>query len=296
MVTNARDESDLLSAEDAARLLFGQSVGHLVRFVPAAQIDRDEEGIHQVRVTARRLRAILVLMKPALKRKPRRSLQNELRWIGSSLGPQRDLDIMRSLLLGLGCGQALRSETQVIDEIEARLSIERSVAIEALNSTRFRHLLHHLVDLVIDPQLRPSASAPAESLLRPGLEDVLDAFFTSEDALPATPTNRDLHLLRISAKRARYSCDVASTFLGSTSEELAEALAEAQGILGSLHDRFVAIAFINEVARSAGTTIDLSGSGRPEHRAINELERSIDLLRTQWQGPTAAARALRGSL
>lgn len=59
----------------------------------------DHDGIHQVRVNARRLRAALRAYSPLLAAGPRDALVGDLRWLGQQLSPVRDLQVVSARLL-----------------------------------------------------------------------------------------------------------------------------------------------------------------------------------------------------
>src|SRR5215210_2479800 len=62
--------------------------------VPKALKDWDEQAIHQARVSTRRLKAALDLLKPVLSKRPRRAFGRVLRRVRRRLGPLRDTDVM----------------------------------------------------------------------------------------------------------------------------------------------------------------------------------------------------------
>ncbi|MFQ5427232.1 MAG: CHAD domain-containing protein, partial [Gaiellales bacterium] len=67
------------------------------------RLGRDAEELHQMRVATRRLRALLRSSRPILEETWAEGLRAELTWLGQSLGPTRDLDV---LLGDLGAGAA----------------------------------------------------------------------------------------------------------------------------------------------------------------------------------------------
>ena len=54
---------------------------------------RDAEGVHQMRVGVRRMRAAFAAFAPLMPREQVRVFRSELRWLGSELGAARDLDV-----------------------------------------------------------------------------------------------------------------------------------------------------------------------------------------------------------
>src|SRR5690606_35342012 len=59
----------------------------------AARLGDDPEGIHQMRVAVRRLRALLGIYRDAMDGAVHAYLSAELRWLQQQLGPARDWDI-----------------------------------------------------------------------------------------------------------------------------------------------------------------------------------------------------------
>jgi CHAD domain-containing protein len=57
------------------------------------------EGIHQMRVAERRLRAIPSAFAPVLPKKARRWASSELRWLADVLGEARNIDVFSASLL-----------------------------------------------------------------------------------------------------------------------------------------------------------------------------------------------------
>ena len=59
----------------------------------------DAEGIHKMRVAARRWRATLSALAPFMPEGSRRSAANELRWVTDALSEARNLDVFASAVL-----------------------------------------------------------------------------------------------------------------------------------------------------------------------------------------------------
>jgi CHAD domain-containing protein len=78
-----------LAMPPAATISPTRWVAHLIEHVPIALAGTDPEGVHQVRVAAGRLAVWLELA-------GQRTLRDDVRWLRSSLGPLRDLDVLRA--------------------------------------------------------------------------------------------------------------------------------------------------------------------------------------------------------
>jgi triphosphatase len=78
---------------DAFRKILTAELGHLLANQPAA-LAGDPEGIHQMRVAIRRLRAALALFEPHLEPHAMSRFQAELRRVGRVFGEARDWDVL----------------------------------------------------------------------------------------------------------------------------------------------------------------------------------------------------------
>lgn len=272
--------------------MLDREVAGLVKNGPLARKGDDPEGVHQLRVRARRLRSELKIVAPAIKSASLRRFRDELRWIGKILGQQRDLDVLSELFRSLGERLSLDLESSVLVTIDKQRTRESRRVAKTLRSKRYRRLVALLSDAVDDPPLRKVAAQPASIVLQPGLADTLSSIFEAVDGCGPTPTNEQLHRIRIMAKRGRYSAEIASRYLGERAREVAAALAQVQDVLGSLHDQVVAIDYLTaRRATPVGT-----GSADSLGAAINWLNTSNEELRVRWREPMATARDGSGEL
>jgi len=73
----------------------------------------DPEGVHQMRVGLRRLRAAMSLFAALLGDRQTAAIKNELKWLAGELGPARELDVLVSRVVtpasgNTGAGAACR--------------------------------------------------------------------------------------------------------------------------------------------------------------------------------------------
>lgn len=83
---------DRVAAGEAFNRITGAALAHLLANEPAAEAG-DMEGVHQMRVAIRRLRAALVLFRPLLERHAEARFTAELRRLGRVFGEARDWDV-----------------------------------------------------------------------------------------------------------------------------------------------------------------------------------------------------------
>ena len=278
-----------VSTEALARQIFARELATWVKFDPLAREGIDPEGVHQLRVTSRRLRAELGVLSPALTRPAVSDLTKELRWIGTILGRQRDLDVLYELLTRLEHEES-PFDASVLARLRRQRDAERRRVRDALSSARYRRLARDLATWAVAPPLRRRARVSASDALRPRLLSGLGALFDGVDGIGPNVTDETLHRLRITIKRSRYRAEVAAPVLGPNADAVAKDLAKAQGVLGDLHDRVVASAYLGDW-RASRWPIDAAANDHdPVDVALVELRDEMAALRRAWRAPLARAR------
>ncbi|MFN8224380.1 MAG: CYTH and CHAD domain-containing protein [Gaiellales bacterium] len=237
---------------------------------PGTRLGADSEDLHQLRVATRRLRAYLRAGRPLLERAWAESLRAELGWLGQSLGPARDLDVLVELLAA--DAEALDIDTDaaqgLLVGLEAERATARQAAVEAMSSDRYLALLDRL-DHVAEPELSGNETSLAE-IARAEWRRT-NRFVKS---LPAEPPDAELHEARLRVKRARYAGELAAHELGGTGKRFVAAAKDVQTILGTHQDAVVAETTIRawaEVATehgvAAGRLVERQRERRQEARA-----------------------------
>ena len=206
----------------------------------------DVEAIHHARVTTRRLKAAIDLLRPLLPNDPRRKFGRALRRLRRTLGPLRDLDVMLIHLEELrdvpACahgaawfGARLR---------ERRADLRRTTA----RGASARQMLARLAAWVdLEPGVR-DAQAPAALLLRRVAPGQARDFARRADRLAATPqdsptpegagaaSTEDVHELRIAGKLLRYTLELAEPLGCEVPRSVAREFKKLQDALGLWHD------------------------------------------------------------
>ena len=278
-----------LSAEELLRQLLGTEVGALLRFDPIARRTLDPEGIHQLRVGTRRLRSELEALGRTIQPTALRYFQRELRWVARILGQQRDVDVLGEVLEGVNSQLHTSLPVKLWEELTSRDKSASRRVQELLNSTRYRKLVRHLSDAVINPPVRRNAHAPALDFLGPQLDAALRDLFDGAKSSGPTPDSARLHEIRILAKKGRYCAETAVPLLGNPASKLSRELESVQSVLGELHDYAVAIIFLEAHIK----TPDVE-PGTDEHHAvavaIEQLIGLIEEMKLQWSAPLERAR------
>ena len=275
------------STDYVVREVLVHDVAAWLKFDPVARLGDDPEGVHQLRVNSRRLRAELEIFSPIFKNGSRQPLRGELRWIGRILGSLRDLDVLEQLLVDSQVDE-FPLEDALFDDLHERKRRERKRVGNALASKRYSRLLRELTDLAIFPALSQSAQGPAHAILMPGLQDSLTTLFELVNRSGPIPNDNELHMIRIKSKQSRYCAEVSAKFLGKPAESVAADLAKVQGVLGDLHDRTVAIDYLmRHGSRTPSPEPDESSSF---DLVLRQLSESSEDLRRTWRAPMTRAR------
>jgi CHAD domain-containing protein len=271
-----------MPAIDDLRALLDRQRHMLERSAPGARAGSDPEELHRFRVATRRSRALIRASRP-LVRDQLAALDRELRWLGGATSEVRDLDVLIGHLRDLT--PALEPDEVGADEIVAALEEERARARDGLVATletdRFRILMRRFAEAV--PGLHASnGNASLARLARKELERLRTAY----KELDPDASDEDFHEVRIRAKHARYAAELAATTAGSRFEELADALASVQDVIGAHQDAVVAEHRVRDLATdesrlAAGRIVEHERQLRGEARAalpdaMRRVERKAD--------------------
>ncbi|WP_406022216.1 CHAD domain-containing protein [Nocardioides sp. NBC_00850] len=210
---------------------------------------RDEDdSVHQMRVTVRRLRSVLATYRPLLDVARSEPLRAELKWLADLLGEVRDAEVLRKRLRRWAAAHG--PGPTGVDALRAALA-ERQIQGRArllpeLGGDRYRALIAALAD-----GLPWSGAGPGNKALRKRLRRswrrlaaAADAAANTEDA---EERRRQLHEVRKKAKRVRYAAESSREVFGKDAARLAKAAKSIQSTLGDLNDAAVMIQTIGQV-------------------------------------------------
>ena len=213
---------------------------------------RDPEGIHQLRVGVRRLRALVTVFQRALSQEAYALLKPELAWLQNALGPAREWDVF-ALETMAPLRRRLPEDPDLaalLDAAEARRELANQEAIAALLTSRYTDLLLR-IELWLDnggwqfrgggshdPD-RPIGRFAAEALQRRA--DKLHKLTRKWKTLPEA----ELHEVRILAKKLRYTAEFfQALYPRKMVRKQLQAIAQIQDTLGSLNDAVVTDALL----------------------------------------------------
>jgi CHAD domain-containing protein len=193
----------------------------------------DPEGVHQLRIAVRRIRAVL----KASRFDDGGALLIELRWFFGELGPLRDLDVLLMRFRGDTDGFST-AELAAFERLLRGLRAERGVAhgkaTRALRGARYRRLLETLAATDVSPRAQAGGGLLAE-IVKP-----FRKLRNAVDESGPEPPDEVLHALRIRGKKLRYAAELAAPSGGKPVKQLVRATKRLQDVLGEHQDACIA--------------------------------------------------------
>lgn len=248
-----------------------------------------DDGVHQMRVAARRLRSALKTFGPLVDSDWAQSLRTELGWVADSLGGARDAEVLLARLvkeldalppeLVVGPVRA-KIEQSVGDTLEA----ETQTALATLRSERYLALVDRLVAAGWDPMTTGLAEKPTADVLPQLVGRAWDRLAKGAARVRRRDaTDEDWHRTRIAAKQARYSAEAVAPFYGKPARALARQAEAVQELLGEHQDAVVAEQRLRAATVEDVRTAAAFAAGRIAERQRARRERVHDRLPAAWK-------------
>jgi triphosphatase len=248
-----------LAGEAALRRIAHACLDHLLRNEDAA-LAGQAEGIHQMRVAVRRLRAVLSAFAPLLPRDQRRWASTKLRWLADALGEARNLDVFASSLLPPA--RAALPDASEFERLSQAADRRRRGAhaemVEAIGSTRYTEALLALFRWLDGDDWRSACDEalgePIEKLA-PVLLDRCRAQAEKRAKNFTKQSPRKRHRLRIALKKLRYASEMlGSLYDAAETRVFIQRLKRLQDDLGDANDVSVARDIIKSLAPDRRST------------------------------------------
>ncbi len=208
---------------------------HILLHDPGTRLGKDSEELHQMRVGIRRFRAILRTARTLLEPEWHASLQEELRWLGTTLGTVRDQDVLLDRLY-TEADVLPSAERKIFERLLTTFETHRSQArmqlLDTLRSDRYLDLLSRLEQAIQAPALR---EAPESSLMHLAAQE-FKQLIKADKRGKGDPSDQELHQLRIRTKRTRYVAELALETMGKPAIRFVRQTKRNQDLLGDLQD------------------------------------------------------------
>jgi len=270
----------------------------MLRHDPGTRTGEDPEDLHQMRVSVRRMRAVLQAARPLLNREWADGLRAELGWLGRALGPVRDLDVLLIRLRGeaalFGADERADAE-RLLGSLETERDRARAVMLDALASKRYSVLVNRLAEAVAHPV--PTRDRKPKASLTSMVGKQYERLSGEVVKAGESPPDEVLHELRIHGKRLRYTAELTEAALGPQVHELQRRTVTMQDVLGEHQDACVAQQRVTALlADLPGDTAVAFVAGRLfEREEIRRIETRAAWPQAWTDVRLAAERALRPS-
>jgi triphosphatase len=258
------------SAAEAFRQILNAALGHLLVNQPAA-LSGDAEGVHQMRVAIRRLRAALTLFQPHLEAHATLRFQDELRRVGRIFGEARDWDVFCQQILPIALDDTDMAGWRDLLEQPARAKREGAHRrfVQELQAQSFTALVLGLAAWAEQRSLLGDAALDQPiGAVCPGLLHRLARKVDRRGRGIGRRSDAERHALRKSLKKLRYGIDfMEAVFPPKPVKSYLKHCKKLQQVLGDLND-----------AVTAPALADLLGDGtRPDLvPAIGALSAQLD--------------------
>ena len=226
--------------------------------------DPPPEAIHQTRVAARRLRSDLQTFKAVLDPLWLSHTRDDLKWLGGELGLVRDADVLGQHLdlNGLPKVGDTEGQTGLREQLQRQRSSAAEKVADVLQSERYLLLLDKLHAAVERPPFVDSRSdggvrshQKASKALPMVVKRPWKKLGKAVRKAGREPTDRQLHEIRIGAKRLRYAAEAAQPVVGKNANRVAAAAEQLQTQLGEHHDAVIAEAWLRKRAKGASSKV-----------------------------------------
>jgi triphosphatase len=240
--------SRIVLGHDASLTEAFQAIGcsalwHLAGNAPAVEAG-DPEGVHQMRVGVRRLRAAISVFAELLRGKQTDLIKRDLKWLAGKLGPVRDLDVfLQTEVKRLNDANApVRGLPELTGELVYRRDLAAQSAKDAIASARYRFLIFNVLEWIENGDWLKK-SDQGEQHIKPFAARLFarrtrKARKKLKRISRLDPRRR--HKLRIAMKKLRYAIYFfESLFDGARSKPLSRyeaCLRSLQDSLGALND------------------------------------------------------------
>lgn len=247
------------SVSDALTRIFEGGIGNVLDNEPACLDGADPEGVHQMRVSLRRMRSVLSVFRAVVPAERAAWPRDELKWLANELGPARDWDVFLAEILGPVAGVGIDAEgmallTAAAERHRAEGYAQVRAALASPRYTRF------ILGMSQFTETRGwTAPGQADDKPLPDLtSDILDAAFKKLRRRGKGLAGMDIaarHRVRIELKKFRYTVEfLQGIHPADAVAPFTQALSRMQDKFGHLNDVSVAHALLATLTRERGLT------------------------------------------
>jgi CHAD domain-containing protein len=258
-----------------------QQLQHLKQCDPGIRLCGDIEDVHRMRVAARRMRTLLIAIRKIVSAEWIEPLLSGLKWLGGVFGRVRDLDVQMDYFRSEGKELKAR-DRRPLERFLSHLGAERDKAyqmvLEEMKSARYVGFISKLRDAAERP--------PVENLdytFRDAAARQYRKLRKTVRSLTPSPSDAELHRVRIKTKRARYAAELAQ---GSDSKAIGRFIKRAgrlQDLLGRHQDAVLAERYVEGFLKYQGRRQAAFTAGLLAARAKQRREEVRENFWAEWK-------------
>lgn len=253
----------------------------------------DVEFLHQLRVGMRRLRVALACFRDRFDAAELEAIKEELRWLGTQLGPSRDWDVWCTQTLPAIAGQ-FAADLPIGPLLQGSRAMQRkarAVARQAIHSPRYVLLLlrigRALAAMPPIPNALPDETLPRFAARLIGKRNRALVGYGEDTAMQRPAAGHDpaaLHVARIAAKKLRYTTEFfAALHKRKRVRRFNQALSALQDRLGALNDASVARSLLAQLVSASPQRYDAATIARIEGWLAGNTSARLESLSHAWQ-------------
>lgn len=233
------------TASEAAAAIFKHHFEYLVQWEETAKSWDDIEGVHQVRVSFRKIRSAFSLFRDAIPKAASQPWNQEIRWIAGEMGMARDLDVFIDEGLGAIRGKLpFNGEQKLVAlAMEARAKTYREQVRPMLESERYAlfrsgfrrwYEAREWENFELGKKQRNNQQMKLAKYSRKLLDKQERRVLSLGSNIDRSDA-QEMHRLRIECKKLRYAADFFKT-LYSDIDGFINHMKGIQDILGIMND------------------------------------------------------------
>jgi len=229
--------------------------------------DPNEENVHNIRTSIRRLDAAFKILSKKTKKKTKlRKFMLEIRGFFKTNDQIRDFDIISQKLISMQSEDA-RHVLQLIDKKKRKRIANAMVQAESLQGLERPEIdKDEISDQKLEKKFKKTSIKMIENIQNLMPKVIKDAKFVEE-----------LHVLRKECKKLRYVLELTEE---SESSNFIKSLRQIQDILGSIHDSDITIDFLKKLSSKykAGEIIRKESDSRAQmYQKFVELHKTLQV-------------------
>jgi inorganic triphosphatase YgiF len=261
------------SIDDAIGLMLGECLSQIIANYAVAQDGRDPEGVHQMRIGLRRLRAMLGLLREEIPAPDFQSFDLQAEALADLLAPVRGHDALRESIASGGDGDSLteadrKALREAIDRSRKQACRRLKTALQDMRHAQFLLALAGWIARrgwrnELPPGKLDRLAEPAEKLAEGALGRMQRKAGKRARHFRRLPP-RGRHRLRIALKKLRYAAiffaplygyaqEAAEGHRGKATKRYLERVERLLDALGEDHDAMVAPPLLEEIGRHANS-------------------------------------------